>query len=258
AAATAQIEIVGGKETEIGKHRYLVGLKRSADSTSYCGGSLVAPGIVLTAAHCINSVLPYVAIGVHNLTGTSDGELIRAKEQFKHPKFTSASSGHDAAILLLETDSQVEPVEITWDDVAQGIPTVVRGWGTTSEGGKQSQVLKEVGVDAWDNDKCAKAISRTITDSMICAGGLKGEDSCQGDSGGPLTVEADGSEKLVGIVSWGIGCARENYPGVYTRLSQAAVREFVEQYVPSSPTDEPSDDEPTDDEPTDEPTDEDN
>ncbi|CAK5027849.1 unnamed protein product, partial [Aphanomyces euteiches] len=80
-----------------------------------------------------------------------------------------------------------------------------------------------------------KALSPYMVDStMVAAGGVKGEDSCQGDSGGPLTIEDSAGERLVGAVSWGIGCAQLNQPGVYARLSTA--RSFIEPYLPSSST----------------------
>ncbi|KAG9405044.1 hypothetical protein AC1031_004145 [Aphanomyces cochlioides] len=110
---------------------------------------------------------------------------------------------------------------------------------TTSSGGSQSNVLLEVEVDALENTKCASLLSGyTVDDTMICAGGKAGEDSCQGDSDGPLTVEQDGSEKLIGVVSWGLGCAEADKPGVYGRIS--AARDFIEPYLSGSPSPTPS------------------
>merc|ERR1711939_399599 len=82
-------------------------------------------------------------------------------------------------------------------------------------GGSQPSVLQEVNVNTMTNAQCTSARS-----NMLCAGGQGGKDSCQGDSGGPLvTKESSGSYSLIGVVSWGIGCAQEGYPGVYSRVT---------------------------------------
>ncbi|KAG9405046.1 hypothetical protein AC1031_004147 [Aphanomyces cochlioides] len=166
-------------------------------------------------------------------------------DSWRAQRFSSKYNSSDAwdfAILLLERNSTYTPVEVSFDNVPGGTPTVVRGWGTTSSGGSQPDVLLEVGVNALDNAKCAKLLTGyTVDDTMLCAGGEQGKDSCQGDSGGPLTVEQNGSEKLVGVVSWGIGCAEANKPGVYGRVSVA--RDFIAPYITNTPT--PSTSKPT-------------
>ncbi|KAF0700874.1 Aste57867_8626 [Aphanomyces stellatus] len=235
----SSIEIVGGKEATVGQHLYVTGLRYSAPSSDFCGGSLIAPTVVLTAAHCMGSDVNYVAIGTHYLSGTQDGEQIKVKQQIKHPKNVAALNTYDFAILILERASKYPPVQVSFDDVVGGTPTIVRGWGTTASGGLQSKVLKEVEVDALDNTKCNQLLSGAGVDkTMICAGGKLGEDSCQGDSGGPLTVEQNGSELLVGVVSWGEGCAKQDKPGVYARISTA--RDFIEPYLKNSPTATPT------------------
>ncbi|KAF0708694.1 Aste57867_6248 [Aphanomyces stellatus] len=228
-----EIEIVGGTEAAVGKHLYVTGLRKVANDRDFCGGSLIAPNVVLTAAHCIPANPQYVSIGTHYLSGTQDGEQIKVTKTVVHPK--RGKNNWDFAVLILERNSKFAPVEVSFDDVAAGTPTVVRGWGTTSAGGSQSNVLLEVGVDALSNAQCAKLLAgTTVDDTMLCAGGKRGEDSCQGDSGGPLTVEQNGSEKLVGVVSWGIGCAQQDKPGVYGRISMA--RDFIEPYLSKSPS----------------------
>ncbi|CAK4073100.1 unnamed protein product [Aphanomyces euteiches] len=234
-SAVAQLAIVGGKEATTGKHLYVSGLRQTATASDQCGGSLIAPNVVLTAAHCTGHGLNYASIGSHFLSGSKDGEQIRITKEIKHPKNNANSNSYDFAILILELNSTIPPVQVSFDNVAGGIPTMVRGWGTTSSGGSQSNVLLEVEVDALDNTKCSQLLSGAPVDStMLCSGGNAGEDSCQGDSGGPLTVEQDGSEKLVGVVSWGLGCAQANKPGVYGRISIA--RDFIEPYVSKSPS----------------------
>ena len=95
----------------------------------------------------------------------------------------------------------------------------LQGWGTTSSGGSISEDLLKVEVPFVDKETCEQDYTGyTISDNMLCAG-EKGKDSCQGDSGGPLVAYDNGSPVLVGVVSWGIGCAFEGYPGVYAKVS---------------------------------------
>ncbi|CAK4622374.1 hypothetical protein LEN26_008787 [Aphanomyces euteiches] len=233
-ANTESIEIVGGKEAPVGQHRYIAGLKLAANATSICGGSLIAPNVVLTAAHCTGINLTYLVIGSHYLNGTSDGELVKVTKEIRHPNNNPFTFANDVAILLLERSiTTIQPVKVSFETVGVGVDTWVRGWGTTSSGGIKSPVLKELKIKTWDNADAAKALSPSEMDeTMLAAGGVEGEDSCQGDSGGPLTIEDAAGVRLVGAVSWGDGCAQLNKPGVYARLSSA--RSFIEPYLPSS------------------------
>jgi len=222
--------IVGGAEVQYGQELYVTGLRDTVTSAARCGGSLIAPKLVLTAAHCVSGWINYASIGSHFVSGSIDGERIRVVNAIRHPMYKDSSSSYDFAILELETASIITPMTISYDDDsfnAPGAIGTVRGWGTTSEGGTQSDVLKEVGVKIWNNDDC-KVVYPVVDGTMICAGGALGEDSCQGDSGGPLTVVRNGIEVQVGIVSFGDGCARQNIPGVYSRLSQA--KDFIESF----------------------------
>ena len=99
------------------------------------------------------------------------------------------------------------------------------GWGTTSSGGSSPTNLRYVQVPAITNAKCNEdeAYNGLITDSMLCAGlpGTGGKDACQGDSGGPYVCDENGKAVVAGVVSWGFGCARPEYPGVYARNTEA-------------------------------------
>ncbi|RHY99874.1 hypothetical protein DYB37_012927 [Aphanomyces astaci] len=225
------IEIVGGTEAKVGQHRYLAGLKRSATATTSCGGSLIAPNVILTAAHCTGSGLTTVVVGSHFLSGSSDGELAKVTKEIRHPKYVASTNANDVAILLLDRSiTTIAPVAVSFETVPADVVTWVRGWGRTTSGGIQSQVLKEVSVTTWSNAKATTALRPyTVDNTMLAAGGKQGEDSCQGDSGGPLTIEQNGVARLVGVVSWGIGCGDLNKPGVYSRFNTA--RAFIEPYL---------------------------
>ena len=129
----------------------------------------------------------------------------------------------DYALLRLEapidiTDLGFESIQLITDESNDDEPVMATtmGWGTTSYGGPSSNVLLEVDVPI--DDDCG--YNGGITDNMVCAGDSNGgEDACQGDSGGPLIMtNEDGEYELIGIVSWGYGCAEPNYPGVYSRI----------------------------------------
>ncbi|CAK4357511.1 unnamed protein product [Aphanomyces euteiches] len=196
-----------------------------------CGGSLIAPNAVLTGAHCSGLNLSYAVIGSHFYNGTSDGEVVKITKEIKHPKFNATTISYDVAVFLLERSiTTIQPVKVSFENVPAGVDTWVRGWGTTSEGGNQSTVLKELKVKTWSNADATKALApQTVDRTMVAAGGLKGQDSCQGDSGGPLTIEDSAGVRLVGAISWGVGCGQDNQPGVYARLSTA--RSFIQRYT---------------------------
>ncbi|KAH9161046.1 hypothetical protein LEN26_001602 [Aphanomyces euteiches] len=214
-ATTESLEIVGGKEAAVGKHRYLAGLKSNPTDPISCGGSLIAPN-----AHFYN--------------GTSDGEVVKITKEIKHPKFNATTISYDVAVFLLERSiTTIQPVKVSFENVPAGVDTWVRGWGTTSDG-VLSPVLKELNVKTWSNANANKVLDNfnKFDNSMLAAGGVLGEDACQGDSGGPLTIEDAAGVRLVGTVSWGVECAVADRLGVYARLS--AARSFLEPFLKSS------------------------
>ncbi|EQC27684.1 hypothetical protein SDRG_14522 [Saprolegnia diclina VS20] len=227
---------------EVGKHLYVSGLRDVATGPNYCGGAVISPTTILTAGHCADGDwIEYVSIGSHYLSGSKDGERIKVKKIVHHPKFDMDTMVYDYAILELANATTVTPIEILFDEKdvagAPGVLGMARGWGTTSSGGSQSNVLKEVGLKIWSNKDCQAAFDKLnkpgltpVDVTMICAGGVGGEDTCQGDSGGPLTVSKDGKDVLVGLTSWGLGCAQAGLPGVYARLSYA--KDFIAPYLP--------------------------
>ncbi|RHY92736.1 hypothetical protein DYB35_009038 [Aphanomyces astaci] len=221
-------EILGGREAKFGKHRYVVGLKASPVNETECGGSLIAPNVVLTAAHCLDDHPPYVVVGTHYLTGFADGKLATVTEEIKHP------NDIDVGIVILDRNiTTIHPVAVSFEFVEADVLTWVRGWGyvTSRYSGPKSQVLKELNVTTWSNTAASDALFPIpVTDTMLGAGGVKGEDACTGDSGGPLTIEENDTVRLVGVSIWGRGCGRRGKPGVYARVS--SVRDFIEPYLP--------------------------
>lgn len=226
-----EIRIVGGRPT--GVHRYPWVAKLMYESHFHCGGSLINSDYVLTAAHCVRKLKKSrirVIFGDHDQSTTTDGETITrmVSSIVRHRNFDVNSYNHDVALLRLRKavpfTKSVRPIclPLATREPSGKVGTVV-GWGRLSEGGNLADVVQEVQVPILSLAQCraSKYRPQRITANMICAG--KGvEDSCQGDSGGPLLINSDVDDKLeiIGIVSWGVGCGRPGYPGVYTRVTK--------------------------------------
>ena len=190
----------------------------------FCGGSLVREDWVVTAAHCVQGDSPSsieVVIGLHNVNGTTGQQTRDVDAIIIHPQYSGNSLDNDYALLhLTQPITDFEPIKLATSDSHDDEPVIstTMGWGATSSGGSSSAILLEVDVPI--DDSCGSYSNSSITNNMVCAGDSNGgEDSCQGDSGGPLIMtNDDGEYELIGIVSWGYGCAEAQYPGVYSRI----------------------------------------
>lgn len=236
--------IVGGEDAVEGEFPWQAALLQASDGDWWgCGGSLISPTWIATAAHCV-TVGPFVfpssalnvAVGRLDVNDSSQGQRIAVAEVIVHPDWNPLTFDSDVALLRLTepavlTDT-VQPIALATPAdaglIADGQLATVTGWGALEEGGTAvPPVLQKVSVPLVAQAACEFAYSTVgleVTDNMLCAGLIQGgKDSCQGDSGGPLVV-SDGSSgyKLAGIVSWGEGCARPGLPGVYARVTNFA------------------------------------
>lgn len=232
----SDVKIVGGRIAA--PQPFMAGLTDTASPTeSFCGGSFIAERVVLTAAHCVVDAANKMKVGGgitinsdHGRITLGDVEAVR-----RHPDYDPQTMDNDIAILFLKQApaagqnpiQTIEPIAMNRDDRLPqiGRKATVIGWGnTTSYGALFDDELREVDVEVMGVSKCQQAYDN-VTMRQICAGDMAhgGVDSCQGDSGGPLiATDAQGVKKLVGIVSWGDGCALAGKPGVYTRVSSYA------------------------------------
>lgn len=216
----ADQKIVGGVEAVKGEYPFIVSLQSSYGS-HVCGGSLIKKNWVLTAAHCVG-YFKTVVVGLHTQGVTTGTEKFTTLEVIKNPGWDSGVLNNDWALVKLSGDSKFAPIALNTAEISGSVDFVTAGWGTTSESGGLSKNLLKVTVPFVSKEACEAAYPGQLTDSMICAGFPEGgKDSCQGDSGGPLLTGAGSNMKLVGVVSWGEGCARPNKYGVYSKVNVA-------------------------------------
>jgi hypothetical protein len=234
--------IVGGGVASPTENPFQVALLMASQPNNaraqFCGGTLVRPNMVVTAAHCSDFVTAgqvQVLTGTRRLDGTGDRRDV-ARITI-HPGWNSGTFDNDAAVWELTSDAAGIPLAtLATEDGPVDADLLVTGWGRLAEGGSSPIDLHSVTVPLVDTADCndADSYNGQILPSMICAGlDAGGEDSCQGDSGGPLTRGPDNGI-LTGIVSWGIGCARPNLYGIYTHVSNPTIRNFIEGEIGSS------------------------
>lgn len=238
--------IVGGSVAIENEFPWQVWLHPTNYNGVYCGASLISSGWALTAAHCVqgySATNMVVDLGMHTIGGNNPYRQTKTISQIiVHPQYNSTTMDYDYALLRLSSaatlNQAVAPIALaTSSDTAlyaNGVTAVVSGWGTTSSGGSVSSVLRKASVPVVDNVTCNANYGGGITARMMCAGYPQGGvDSCQGDSGGPLIVNTANAPKLVGVVSWGDGCALAGKPGVYSHVANAY--SWITTYVSLTP-----------------------
>jgi len=221
--------IVGGEETSPNELPYQISFEYFG--SHICGGSIYNANTVITAAHCcdVGSASSFsVAAGRHSLSDSNEelAQSVQVARKVQHEDYdASGRIENDICLLILENSLTINAGAQSIELAAAGSTVtgdaVISGWGTTSESGNSADTLRKVTVPVITDAACREAYGASdILDSMICAGlDNGGKDSCQGDSGGPMVNTVNGEKVLSGIVSWGIGCARPGYPGVYTEVS---------------------------------------
>ena len=223
--AAADERIVGGERASIETSPWVVYLVDDR-GTQFCGGTIVAPQKVLTAAHCAVGRSPrrlQVVAGREDKQDRQAGVVATVTDIWIHKQYVSADQGEDVAVLTLKKALEYTPLPLAEEtDQALYEPgTELRalGWGRTSENGRTSRYLMQATVPVQSDDYCVSTYPHFKKTDMFCAGYEGGRvDTCQGDSGGPIVVGG----KLVGVTSWGEGCARRGKPGVYVRISRYA------------------------------------
>lgn len=231
--------IVGGGPAPAGAYPWMAALldKDEPDiyKAQYCGGVLVHPYWVLTAAHCVDDVL---ARDVQVLVGATDLKAagltrIDVLEIVLHPRYLAATHDNDAALLLLaQPVTNVEPLELIDDPalVQGGVMATAPGWGREFSGEAESpSLLQHVALPIVDQAIANQFLNGKVTENMLAAG-ADGLDTCQGDSGGPLMIRGRNGQWVdAGIVSWGDGCGTGAKPGIYTRVSR--MRQWIQSYL---------------------------
>ncbi|XP_030840072.1 ovochymase-2 [Strongylocentrotus purpuratus] len=226
-----QYRVLGGTNARPGEFPWIGSLRIDGlkFERRWCGSTLINSQWVITAAHCVDYYVDRVVFGNAHLTDDSDNEVaIEVADIFVHPEYDVYWLYNDIALIRLAEpvtfSDYVRPACLSEssDELNDYRRCLVAGWATILEGSPLTESLKKVVVTLPNQGGCNSSYQETLTEEMICAeldpGGI---DTCQGDSGGPLTCEGDdGRWHLVGLTSFGGGCAEERLPGVYTRISK--------------------------------------
>ncbi|MEM9492412.1 MAG: trypsin-like serine protease [Myxococcota bacterium] len=245
--------IVGGAPIEITAAPHQVALQTSS-GLYYCGGSILGETWIVTAAHCVvgnNGVIPPASIAAGSNQRSQPAQTASVASVIPMPGYEDVTLGKDIALIELATPLQLDgvttkaikpvlPRDAEAGIDAPGVTAVTSGWGRLAENGAAADILQSVEVPIIPLEVADAAYAPELgyplsPDQIAAAVDGGGKDACQGDSGGPLTVldPTDGEPRLSGVVSWGFGCARAEYPGMYARVSSFVP--FLDEHMGGPP-----------------------
>lgn len=239
--ATRDPQIVGGTAVPNGKYPFVAFIRFFTNQGSFrCTGTLIDRNTVLTAAHCVTGTTgAQVTLGRAAISNTGQGQVRSASAAIFHRLYTGRNFAYDAAVLQLRGDvSGIRPAIVANANhngfETRGRLVTTAGWGAAREGATSfPDRMREVRIPIRSDAEAQRAYASTgdpelrYFPSLMVAAGQRGKDACQGDSGGPLFVPSGGSHIQIGITSYGLGCARAKYPGVWTEVNNANIRGFI-------------------------------
>src|SRR4051812_33214417 len=245
-SAAPSMAVVGGSDAAAGEYSSVAEI--TFGKSFLCTGTLIAPDYVLTAGHCgsitgaaVASPAAWPAAAIDVRIGSNkpgQGEQVPVSSVTVEPNYL-LNSGYDITLLKLSRDSTKTPTHVVGAGGASlWAPCTLEeivGFGTTSEGGDTPDTLQKAKVPVTTDAYCAGAYDDFDAKTMLCAGYPQGgTDTCQGDSGGPMYGrDASGALKVVGATSFGEGCAQPGKPGVYARVGDSVLREWIRSVAPA-------------------------
>jgi len=262
-AAAPSSAVVGGSDAAPGEFPSVAEIQFGAPGIVWfgCTGTLIDATHVLSAGHCasltkaglVSSPAAWPPQSIALWIGSNkagEGQEATVSSVTIPPDYLGLTDRNDLSILELTEPVALEPTQVAagsersiWDP---GTLATIAGWGVTEEDGDTPDTLQKAQVPITTDDYCESAYSDEDgwdfdPETMVCAGYPEGGvDTCQGDSGGPLFADASGVRRVVGVTSWGNGCAQPGQPGVYARVADTTLRTWVESVAPDGVADDSS------------------